>query len=140
MSVEFDRPQTNFSHCLEYSPQPELMRLIFSWVDSLPKGKNPIINLASGYGIEARELGLKGIVCDCQDSSWPMINASVIKVNYGLAEELDAYPLNYYRGALLKDAWVFLSPQQRQKMLQGLQKILLPGGSLLIVSEINNIY
>ncbi len=138
MAAELNQPQTDFSLCLDYKPQPELMKLIFNWVKDLPAAPVTIIDLAGGYGIEAKELALKGIVCASQDASWSMINGAVSKVNYGCAEELDGYPEGNFGGALLKDAWVFLSPSQRQKMLQGLQRILVPGGSLLIASEVKD--
>src|SRR3972149_1944422 len=140
MTVELNRPQTDFSLCLDYKPQPELMKLIFNWVGGLPAAPVTTIDLAGGYGIETRELALKGIASVCQDASWAMITGAVSKVNYGKAEELESYPKNNFGGALLKDAWVFLSPGQRQKMLQGLQRILVPGGSLLIASEVKDTF
>lgn len=140
MTVELNEPQTDFAKCLNYRPQPELMKLVFNWVGGLPAAPVPVIDLAAGYGIEARELALKGIVCTCQDADWAMIQNAVSKVGYGKAEELEGHPENHFGGALLKDTWVCLSPNQRQKMLQSLKRILVPGGSLLISSEIQTTF
>lgn len=133
--IEIDQPQNNFSLNLNYEPQPALMPVIFQWIRELPQESNTIIDLAAGYGIEAQELARQGIICVCQDASSAMIQNAVMPVKYGQAESLVQYPDHEFSGALLKDTWVFLSPKQRQQMLQQLNRILTQKGSLLIISE-----
>ena len=137
--IEIDQPQENFSRNLNYEPQPRLMQIMLQWIRGLPQEPTNIVDLAAGYGIEAQELTRQGIACICQDASAAMIENAVIPIQYGQVEALN-YPMAAFRGALLKDTLIFLSPQQRSMMMCGLKRILSPQGSLLVVSETAPLY
>ena len=140
MVVEINKPQLKFENNLKYEPQINLMAVIFTWARQLPKSEGGIIDLAAGYGIEAQELTHQGVKCYCQDASSRMVDCAVMPVKVNEAENLGIYPKNHFGGALLKDTLIFLSPQQREKMLDGLNRILISQGSLLIISEIETRY
>jgi hypothetical protein len=51
-------------------------------------------------------------------------------------EDLHLHQDGAFGGALLKDTLIFLTPKQREFMFTGVRRILTPGGSFLIISEL----
>jgi len=141
--AEIDKPQSfNKDHTINHDRdrEPQLMGIILDWAKHLPPSPQGVIDLAAGFGVEVKELLTASIPCLGQDSSNYMIQHACTPIREGLAEDLSQYAVNQFGGALLKDSWIFLSPNQRTNMLKGLKQILVPQGSLLTISELNPEY
>jgi ubiquinone/menaquinone biosynthesis C-methylase UbiE len=112
----------------------EMQQLLLDWAATLPAGF-PIIDLAAGQGIEAHYLATQGYSIIAQDPSELFANNSYHSNNrIGVAEALPDADASA-GGILLKDAWMFLSPTQRMACLTESFRVLVPGGSLLLLSE-----
>lgn len=140
IEVLFKQPQT-FSANENFRNQPLVRKIIFNWAQRLPGSPIKILDLAAGFATDAFILNQQGVRCFAQDNSFDMIDSDYNQGNVfaGAAEAL-AFPSNTLSGALLKDSLIFISPDQRQQALQELKRVLIPGGSLLVISEINHQY
>lgn len=110
--------------------------ILIKWADSLPKVNLPVIDVAAGMGIEASFLEKHGVTTIAQDPSEEYLEKSYVPHNHriGIAEELpDA--AESVRGILCKDSIMFLSPAQREKVFAEAQRVLIPGGSFLLITE-----
>lgn len=112
-------------------------RHILPWAKNLPEinGIQHIADLASGIGREAKKLAENGFDVTALDSSEIFVeNSFHTKAVLAKVTELP-FENESLSGAYLKDALLFLSPEDREKMLVELQRTLVDGGSLLISSE-----
>jgi hypothetical protein len=116
-------------------PQPLLFdQYILPWAKGLPAGT--IIDLAAGNCTEAKLLTAKGLECLAIDASAIRLQEGGFpNTRIGTVDKIYA-PDNSASGILLKDTLVFLSPETRQAMLEETLRVLEPGGSMLIVSQL----
>lgn len=117
----------------EKVPGPHTSRVIDNWIQTLPEGD--LLDLAAGQGIESaymnrihsRRVSAYDTALSMRHNAvYTVENANIFKMHYGRES---------YAGALIKDAWVFFSPNDRTGLLQNLYKGLIRGGSVLIMSE-----
>jgi len=118
-----------------FEAQQRLMNThIYPWVSSLTG--NHILDLGSGQGIESKLLQQNGALVVSQDASRSMLKATYFNGDRVCA---DAGNLPYrdgvFDGVLLKDSLVFLNPDLRQEMFAECSRVLVPGGSMLVISE-----
>lgn len=109
------------------------------WLKHIPKPPQTIIDLAAGYGIEAAQIEAAGHPCIALDLSIDVLSK---KVDLGrrIVADIGMLPLapNSVGGVLIKDAIVFLSPEQRQKAFDSLSKSLVSEGSILVASQLSD--
>lgn len=137
MPREVDKPQLFREGHIHLEPQSQLMELILDWAKKLPFSQLGVLDLAAGYGVEAKKLSQEGIQSIAVEGSSYMLEHGVHDdMRLGLVEEIE-FPKASFGGILLKDTWVLLSPTQRHQMLEGVERVLVSNGSLLIISELH---
>lgn len=114
---------------------------ILEWASSLPKSDLPLLDIASGNGIEAAFLDSQGFPTISQDPSQKYMEHSFHKNNHriGVAEQLPDLDESI-RGILFKDALIFLSPEQRKKAFEEAYRVLIKSGSMLLITEYSSAY
>lgn len=137
---EIGEPQPFCETHIDYNPEPNMMGNIIAWARDLPVSSAGILDAAAGYGVDIQELRQLGIQCIGQDASDYMVKHSCTDLQVGVAENLSRFSDNIFGGILLKHAWVFLSPEQRRSMLFHAHRVLVPGGSMLVISEFASRY
>jgi len=109
--------------------------IMLDWARKQPASPLGFIDVASGLGIEAKTLFDNGFPSIAQDPSAEMVKHNVHGfARVGNAHQLD-YPDSSFSGILIKDAWLFLSPEQRLAFLQEAKRTLVDDGSVLLQSE-----
>ncbi|HUD19750.1 MAG TPA: class I SAM-dependent methyltransferase [Patescibacteria group bacterium] len=137
--IECEKPQLFISasqNSRMFEPQPRCMDIIKDWARLCPPSPLGILDLAAGYGVEVQALKDEGIPVIGQEGSSDMRKHAVTKLYNGLVEDLHLHQDGAFGGALLKDTLIFLTPKQREFMFTGVRRILTPGGSFLIISEL----
>lgn len=135
---EVDSPQS-FDTNPEFHDEtigPETQQVLKRWASTLPQSDLPILDIASGRGIEAAYLENEGVSVIAQDPSEIYKKNSFHSAGHriGVAESLIDQDESI-RGILLKDALIFLSPEQREQTFKEAQRVLLKGGTFLIITE-----
>lgn len=114
---------------------PALAAKLLSWAQSLPDSPHPLLDIAAGQGVEAAFLSANGYPTIAQDpSELYKDNAYHDVFRMGVADHLPDENESI-RGIICKDVWLFLSPRQRMKALTEAYRVLVLGGSMLIISE-----
>lgn len=109
---------------------------ILPWANSL--AGNRILDLATGQGFEARELARNNFWVAGVDLSREMLRKNFHSMNVvGLSGKLP-FRGKIFNGALMKDAWIFFSPKAKGETLGEIKRVLKPGGSLLLITEIGD--
>lgn len=122
------------------SDEREFNYLMLDWAKRQPVSPLGFIDVAAGWGVEARTLAINGFPCIAQDSDTKTVETSLhTDSKLGKAEQLD-YKDNSFSGILNKSVWIFLSPEQRESFLKESQRTLVNGGSVLIQSEKSDIH
>ncbi len=118
--------------------EPLHFAYILDWARGLPKSEKGVLDLAAGRGFEVVGLRNEGIKAFGIDQTQRMVQEKVTPfIMHGEATNPPIHD-NSISGAILKDAILFFSPEDRKRMLLALQKSLVPGGSLLILSELSD--
>src|SRR3972149_10825461 len=104
-----------------YRSQPLIKDVLLDWANNLPGKSITVLDLASGFATDAFILNRQGINCFAQDLSLKMIDSGYNQgfVFVGAAEAI-AFPDNRLSGAWLKDALLFICPEQRRQLFQEL--------------------
>ncbi|MDD2822543.1 MAG: class I SAM-dependent methyltransferase [Candidatus Daviesbacteria bacterium] len=115
--------------------ETEFHPFLLEWASRLPKSSLGFIDVAAGAGFEARLLANNGYPCIAQDPSEEVARISKHQVTrVGKAEELEFKDASF-SGVLMKDSWMFLSPEQKQIFMTEAFRVLVPGGSVLLQSQ-----
>lgn len=141
--ISFKKELTQISHVnhsfdpileLKDTPRGKTEQLILSWANGLPTSPKGILDLAAGQGIESQLLSSGGHRVEAYDISSDMVKGGSFKVNQKDITKL-RLKRNSYSGALIKDSWVFISPDERLKVLSMLRNALVTSGSLLVITQ-----
>jgi len=112
--------------------------VIGPWLRRLPESTGGVLDLAAGQGIEAQFISEQGVPCTTiEPSAFLRKNSYYRHIKKGSVATLD-FPPNSFGGVLLKDALIFISPNDREKMMSSVRRLLVGGGSFLIISELNS--
>lgn len=138
VSKEFSQPFDVDFNWKELAVQPVLtINHISPWIGSLPG--NRLLDVSSGQGIESVMATKRNCKVVAQDISKSMLSASYYSGDkvVGCAEVLP-YKDKSFDGILIKDTWVFLSPESRMETLNEAFRVLRDSGSALLISEKTN--
>lgn len=111
---------------------------ILPWLSALPRKNNLVLDLACGQGIESRVCESQGFRYIGQDTSRTLLSSSIHRDK--VFGDVTALPFrdSQFSGVLIKDAMIFLPPEDREVMFTELKRILIPGGSVFISSQVGN--
>lgn len=112
-------------------------QILLPWARSLRDGDEWIIDLGAGIGGEARWLSEQGYKTFAVEPSKTLSEKNMNKyIAQGYAEDVASLFLeNSAKGAYIKDCLLWMSPEQREQMLDGLGKVIIPNGTLLIITQ-----
>jgi hypothetical protein len=115
--------------------QPLHLSLVISWAQSLPSGS--ILDPAAGVAIEMGRLHDMGFDCYALDVSPYMVNNMHIPQDRRGIGSLDKInvPDNILAGIFLSYIVVLLSPPQREKVFREINRCLVQGGEVLVISD-----
>lgn len=150
MSTDFNKEKFDDENLdASWAPQKEERRSfgeqILPWAQSLPEG--PLLDLAGGQGFESQSLADAGFDVTLVDRSAALLHSSQYSVDHEAGTRSKAiraemqnlpFPDGHFSGVLLKDVWIFLSPQARIEALNEMKRVLKDGGSILLISQLGN--
>lgn len=111
--------------------------LLGSWAKNLPTSSHGILDMAAGLGIESKLLHDMGHDVTAYDRSQHMRAGAIYNVKSGDMTNVRLRNSSY-SGALIKDAWVFMDDNSREKTLSNIFPALVSGGSILIISQLSD--
>lgn len=110
-------------------------QVIVPWQGALPKEPHRVLDICTGPGLEAVALKSLGWTPVVVDLSLSVLTTSLV-ADRALADAAALpFPAAQFAGVLMKDAWVFLSPEEKALAMEGLSRTLVPGGSAVIASQ-----
>jgi hypothetical protein len=140
MSISLEKPRLiqafNSVEATAENPQPLVFdNFILPWAKKLPDGR--IVDLAAGDCVEAKLLAKAGFRCLAIDASpLRLQEGGYPDAQVGPVDKLNL-PNNSVSGLLLKDTLVFLPPDTRKSMFNEAKRVLKPGGSMLVISQLS---
>lgn len=136
--VEIERLHSQLEPSLKQEVQPLLTaEVILPWVEGIPRKPGKVLDIGGGVGIEARVLTEKGFDVLNLDVSSDSLKASLHDRNVQARVAQIPFADGSFSGALLKDVFVLLPPAAREQFFSEVKRVLVTGGSLLVVSELN---
>jgi ubiquinone/menaquinone biosynthesis C-methylase UbiE len=116
---------------------PEIQKRVENWVNLLPaEKKSTIIELAAGDGSMAKALSDNGINVQPFDLSPKFIDNKVHpELKLGSVDKIDAND-HTVDGIYILNALPFINPDDKHHMFEEAMRVLKPGGSIFIQSQV----
>jgi ubiquinone/menaquinone biosynthesis C-methylase UbiE len=121
-----------------FKDQPLINKYIDDWINILLSPKK-VVDLTAGFGIDGQRLSRQQKISTfSMDRSFQVIShlPSNEVPRIVAAAENPPFSESSFSGAILKDSLLFMSDLQRSQCFKNLNKVLVPNGSILVISEL----